>query len=224
MVDWSLYSDSFLWREGHGRRGRIGLGITGSLGITLAEPLEDPAGGHHSSGVTAKKKKKRNKEMWESYCLRALLVLTLFPSLGASFSYIELKNKMKCESKIENWWPNFSMGSLRHTTRYSAIYHLPIWEVWILILMKKRFFLQVLWSFEISEVKVIFLVYNIQTHHFTTFLHKTLKMPFVFITPKKYFLKRYCNPRLGKKHRCPQTITFLVLFPLKIRQFFRSEL
>lgn len=36
----------------------FGLGITGSLGITLAEPLEDPAGGHHASGVTAKKRKK----------------------------------------------------------------------------------------------------------------------------------------------------------------------
>lgn len=57
-----MYSDSFLWREEHGRRGRIGLGITGSLGITLAEPLEDPAGGHHTSGVTAKKRKKERKK------------------------------------------------------------------------------------------------------------------------------------------------------------------
>ena len=59
--------------------------------------------------------------------------------------------------------------------------------------------MQVLWSFEISEVKVIFLVYNIQTHHFTTFLHKTLKMPFVFITPKRYFLKRYWDKKIFKK-------------------------
>ena len=220
MVDRSLYSDSFLWREGIGRRGRIGVEIIGSLGITQWEdPLEDPAGERHSSGMAAKKKKHGN------HYLTALLVVTLlFPSLGASFSYTELKNKIKCESEIKNRWPNFSMGSLRHTTRYSAIYHLPIWEVWILSLMIKRFFLQVLWSFEILEVKVIFLVYNIQTHHFTTFLHKTLKMLFVFITPKRYFSKRYSNPRLGKKQQCPQTITFFVLFPLKIRQFFWSEL
>lgn len=54
-----------------------------------------------------------------------------------------------------------------------------------------------------SEVRPIPLMCNIQTHHFTTFIHKAGGKPFIFLVPRKVFFKKkvsWAGSQSGGEH------------------------